>query len=138
MTSTPPTSDVVVTRDYDFDEPTLLLRRDVFGSVSTPVGAAAEEADAASSAPTAHACGPPQLKHDSVPPPPPASAGETRGAPPRGARPVERAPAACACAISDFSRSSCAFFALFRFFASRFFRFRSVFFVAASAAFAAT
>ena len=53
--TTPPTSDVVVTRDYDFDDPTLLLRRDVFGSVSTPVGAAAEEADAASSAPTAHA-----------------------------------------------------------------------------------
>ena len=64
--STPPTSDVVVTRDYDFDDPTLLLRRDVFGSVSTPVGAAAEEADAASSAPTAHATGPPLLPHSAT------------------------------------------------------------------------
>ena len=66
--STPPPSDVVVTRDYDFDEPTRLPRRDVFGSVSTPVGAAAEEADAASSAPTAHACGPPLLPHSATNP----------------------------------------------------------------------
>ena len=66
--STPPTSDVVVTRDYDFDEPTLLLRRDVFGSVSTPVGAAAEEADAASSAPGARVRGPPLLPHSATNP----------------------------------------------------------------------